>query len=67
MSDASDLLTTEQAAVILGYAPATLGGWRLRGTGPAFVRMGSSRFIRYRMADLEKWIDQNVVHPTPKR
>lgn len=31
----------------------------MRGTGPKFVRIGRS--VRYRIKDLEAWIDDNTV------
>lgn len=52
-----NLLTTEQAARLLGVHPGTLSNWRLRQQGPAFVRVGSR--IRYRLADVESWITHN--------
>src|SRR5699024_5753256 len=48
------LLTTVEAAEALALSPRTLEMYRLRGTGPRFVRIGSSPrgAVRYRESDL---------------
>lgn len=52
-----DLLINEtRAAEFLSVNPRTLQQWRLRGTGPKFVRI-SSRCVRYRYRDLIAWAD----------
>ena len=48
------LLDERAAAVALGLTPRTLQVWRVRGGGPPFVKV-SSRCIRYRLIDLERW------------
>jgi len=53
------LLTTAQAAALLGLSPRTLEGLRLRGGGPRYVRL-SARAVRYRREDLAAWIDAGV-------
>lgn len=53
------LLTTAQAAALLGLSPRTLGGLRLRGGGPRYVRL-SARAVRYRREDLAAWIEAGV-------
>lgn len=60
-TSASDplLLTEQEAGQILGFSPRTLQKWRVSGGGPAFVRV-SSRCVRYRMEDLERWIADRV-------
>ena len=50
----SDYLTTKQAAKALALSVSTLEGWRPRGTGPAWVRIGTA--IRYSRADLNAWV-----------
>ncbi len=52
------MLRTEQAAKILDVTKSTLESWRCRGGGPQFVRYG--RAIRYREADLERFIESKV-------
>ncbi|HET7321428.1 MAG TPA: helix-turn-helix domain-containing protein [Longimicrobiaceae bacterium] len=53
------LLNENEAAKMLGFKPRTLQEWRLRGGGPAFVRV-SSRCVRYRPEDLEAWAEARV-------
>ena len=49
------LLNTRQAAEFLNLSPTSLVTLRCRGGGPEFVRLG--RAVRYRMADLEAWVE----------
>jgi predicted DNA-binding transcriptional regulator AlpA len=53
------LLTTRDAAELVGLQPATLIAWRSRGTPgrPQPVRLGT-RSIRYREADVLAWRDR---------
>ncbi len=55
-------LTTEDAAKFLNVKPSTLEQNRWKGTGPRFVKIGRS--VRYRMADLEAYLDANVFNST---
>ena len=57
-----ELLTTKQAAQILGLQPNTLAKWRVSGAGPIFVAMG--RAVRYRLGDLKVFIDRNARQST---
>ncbi len=68
----SELLTDEDAARYLDVSVATLRSWRLRngrkvkGGGrtkpidnpPPYVKIG--RLVRYRRADLDRWIESNI-------
>jgi len=56
-------LSTVQAATYTGLAAATLEGLRCRGGGPRFVRYGR-KAVRYRVADLDAWIDERTVAST---
>ena len=56
------LLDQAQAAELLQVSPRTLEGWRCRGGGPRFVRVG--RRVRYRLQDLRAWLDERTVGPT---
>jgi len=56
------VLTPEQAANLLGLAPATLEGWRRRGEGPKFLKLG--RLVRYRRVDLESYLTSRLVQST---
>ena len=55
------LLTTKQAAEYLGISPATLNTWRCtkRNIVP-YVKLGG-KYVRYRQADLEAYINACVV------
>ena len=55
-------LTTIEAARFLNLKPATLGQWRWNGRGPRFVKIGRS--CRYRLADLEAFLEERVFSST---
>lgn len=46
--------TPPEAAAYTGYKVPTLKNWRSQGKGPDFHRQGRS--IRYRYADLDRWM-----------
>ncbi|WP_269218938.1 helix-turn-helix transcriptional regulator [Brevundimonas vesicularis] len=53
-----DLLTTKEAASVLGVKPNTLEIWRHKGRGPPFIRLGDGPCapIRYFRIELSKWL-----------
>lgn len=53
------ILTTEQAAEMLGMSERTLENWRWKREGPSYIKLGRS--IRYRKTDVENWIKANIV------
>lgn len=56
---ASDrLLTIEQVAEHLQVPVKTLYDWRHRGIGPKGLRVG--RYVRYRPADIDSWLDDRA-------
>jgi hypothetical protein len=55
----NDLLSQEQAARILGVKPQTMAAWRHRSEGPVYFKIGT--LAKYRLADLENFIDQQKV------
>lgn len=57
------LVDEREAASILCYSVRALQNWRHRGGGPDFVKV-SSRSVRYRRTDLEKWIADRTVSNT---
>ena len=59
----STLVDEHEAASILCYSVRALQNWRHRGGGPDFVKV-SSRSVRYRRSDLEKWIAARTVSNT---
>lgn len=56
------LLTEAQAAHLLSLKPRTLQMWRMRGTGPAFVKVGSA--VRYRQLTLSEWLATRTMRST---
>src|SRR5437899_2003745 len=48
------LLTVQDVAALLKCSVSSLNKWRLRQTGPPFVRVGSR--VRYRLADVQAYI-----------
>ena len=59
-------LNTHQAAAYTGLASATLETLRCRGNGPLFVRY-SRRAIRYKIADLDRWMSERTIANTSAR
>lgn len=57
------VLTERQAAEYLQLSPRTLQAWRLRGGGPAFVRI-SKRCVRYRLVDIQAWAEERLARST---
>lgn len=51
------LLSTVEAAHLLGVSPATLETWRCRGGGPPFVKVGSR--VLYEPEALASYIARN--------
>ena len=55
MSTETVLLTTDEAAEVLGLSPQTLVRYRITGEGPRFRKIG--RWVRYVPSDLDEWLD----------
>jgi excisionase family DNA binding protein len=53
------LWTQQQTAKQLGVSVETLGKWRSKQKGPAYIRVGN--LIRYRQTDVEQWLRMNTV------
>ena len=64
-ADLDELLTEAASAAILGLMPATLGSWRARGHGPAYIRLGTKRRapIRYKRGVILEYRDRGAVTP----
>ncbi len=62
VESASQLLTIDEAALLLRAPVATLRYWRHLGTGPHSFRVG--RRVVYRRDDLQAWIDACRHHGT---
>lgn len=58
----SDILTTLEAASYLRLSKATLERFRLTGGGPLYAKLGGA--VRYRRAELDKWIESRLVAST---
>ncbi len=56
------ILTPVEAAKILGASRQTLANWRLQRRGPKYFSVGT-RFIRYKLADLEAWMAEHTIDP----
>jgi len=53
------LMSDIEAATLLGCRPGTLRKWRSAGGGPKYVKIGA--LCRYRIEDLEEFIESQVV------
>ena len=58
-------LREPDAGAYVGYSRPYLRQCRMRGTGPAYVRVGRS--IRYLTTDLDTWLAQHRVDPSRPR
>ncbi len=54
-ASSNTLLTENEAARRLRLSPRTLQGFRVRGGGPSFVKLG--RRVLYRAADLDAYVE----------
>ena len=57
----TSLLTTEVTAEFLSMSEGTLRWWRSIGRGPQFIKCGGA--VRYRLEDLEAWLNANTIKP----
>lgn len=53
---ADPILTTGQAAQMLGRPPATLRWWRHTGEGPRSFKMGK-KAVAYKTSDVLSWLE----------
>jgi predicted DNA-binding transcriptional regulator AlpA len=51
------LISTMAAAKLLGLSPSTLSKWRMKGTGPEYIKVGTR--VLYERADIAAWLDAN--------
>jgi predicted DNA-binding transcriptional regulator AlpA len=55
---------TEREVAEMGFASVrTLQAWRLQEKGPPYLHV--ERSVRYRLSDIEKWLDAQTVQPKP--
>jgi len=55
MSPKPDIITSTEAAALLGVSPSTLATYRYRGTSPKFTKVGH-RTVVYSRADVLAYI-----------
>jgi len=61
----TELMTEDQAAQRLAVSTRTLQGWRVRGGGPQYLKLGRGRgCVRYKTEDLEAYLDDRVRRST---
>lgn len=63
--NADQLLTEAQASQVLQIGVRTLQGWRVRGGGPQYKKLG--RAVRYRLGDLCEWTDNQTINSTSEQ
>lgn len=62
-----DYLSPQEAADYTGISRAKLAKLRHQGRGCTYIRIGDSptkALIRYRRADLDAWLAQNLIRTT---
>ena len=59
------LWTEDKAAAFLHLSQRTLQAWRVRGCGPKFIKVGRS--VRYRLEDLQTFVNENVHQSTSEK
>ena len=62
MTSVAKVVTTAEAARVLGLSQSTLAKMRLNGNGPIYCKLG--RRVVYRPADLEKWLKSRTTRDT---
>ena len=60
-SERPHLLNQQEAARFLRVDMRTLHRWAARGVGPRRTEFGAG-FVRYRIADLDAWLDEHAVN-----
>ncbi len=56
------LIDTVQLAEYLGNEVNTCEGWRLKGIGPSFIKVG--RLVRYNTQTVDLWIESQTRNST---
>jgi predicted DNA-binding transcriptional regulator AlpA len=62
MNTTDQILTTKQAAKILGIDKRTLDNWRSLSRGPAYLKQ-SKRLVRYLYSDVLAFRDTKRIEP----
>jgi predicted DNA-binding transcriptional regulator AlpA len=58
------LITEPVLADILGCSRRTLQQWRGNGSGPPFLVLAGGRLVRYRVEDVQEWLQEQVSKNT---
>ena len=58
----SRLIDTVQLAEYLGNEVNTCEGWRLKGIGPSFIKVG--RLVRYKTQTVDLWLESQTRNST---
>ena len=56
------LIDTVQLAEYLGNEVNTCEGWRLKGIGPSYIKVG--RLVRYRIENVDLWLESQTRNST---
>jgi len=61
--DPEELLTPSETARLTKLSVSTLRDKRWKGTGPTFIKLAPGRGgpVRYRMRDVQAWLDERTV------
>ena len=51
-------MTTKQLAEYLGISESLLHTYRADGIGPVYLKLG--KLVRYRLDDVEKWLEEQA-------
>jgi predicted DNA-binding transcriptional regulator AlpA len=54
------LLSPSETAAYLNVSEKTVKAWRRRRTGPKYILI-NGQLVRYRIADLDSWLDARTV------
>jgi len=63
MDEQDVLLIPQEAAAMLRYEIQTLANRRFKGLGPKYIKLPPNGHIRYRLADLKAFIEENSIQP----
>jgi predicted DNA-binding transcriptional regulator AlpA len=62
MTNVAKVVSTAEAARVLGLSESTLAKLRLNGNGPVYCKLG--RRVVYRPAELEQWLQSRTTRDT---
>lgn len=56
-----DTIGVREAIKVLKASRSTLRLWRIKGRGPAFIKVGLQGIVRYKRSDVDKFIKENPL------